>query len=328
VDPANGAGLNNRTQSTEHRAKAQETLRYITATLVAILAACGGGENPPARDNTPATPAAPERVATVEGFSTPESALYDSDQRVWFVSNINGSPSAKDGNGFISRLTSEGVIDSLHFVQGGRGGARLNGPKGLALVGDTLWVADIDAVRGFDRHTGAPVATIEFGRRARFLNDIAVAGDSGLFITDTGIIIADSMTHPGPDRIFKVMGRTITVVAEGPQLLGPNGIVWDSAGRRLIMVPFGGTTIFVGKPGGGAIPLGVGPGQQDGVVILDGRLLVSSWADSSVTEVSATGFHKVISGVPSPADIGLDVAGRRLAVPIFTGNRVEIWKLP
>ena len=304
-------------------------MRYSIATLVAVLAACGGGgEKTPAVDSTPAAPAGPQRVATVEGFSTPESALYDSDQRVWFVSNINGSPSAKDGNGFISRLTSEGVIDSLHFVQGGRNGAKLNAPKGLALTGDTLWVADIDAVRGFNRHTGAPVATIEFGRRARFLNDITSVPDSGLIITDTGIIIADSMTHPGPDRVFKVVGRTISVIAEGPQLLGPNGIVWDSAGHRLIMVPFGGTTIFTGKAGGGAIPLGVGPGQQDGVVILDGRLLVSSWADSSVSEVSATGFHKVISGVPSPADIGLDVAGRRLAVPIFTGNRVEIWKLP
>lgn len=304
-------------------------MRHSIATLVAVLAACGGGsEKPPAVDSTPAAPTTPQRVATVEGFSTPESALYDSDQRVWFVSNINGSPSARDGNGFISRLTSDGVIDSLHFVQGGRGGATLNAPKGLALTGDTLWVADIDAVRGFERHTGAPVATIEFGHRALFLNDITAAGDSGLFLTDTGIIIADSMTHPGPDRIFKLKGRTITVVAEGPQLQGPNGIVWDEAGKRLIIVAFTGKTIFTGKAGGGAIPLGVGPGQQDGAVILDGRLLVSSWADSSVTEVSAVGFHKVISGLPSPADIGLDVAGRRLAVPLLTQNRVEIWKLP
>ena len=285
-------------------------------------------ERPPAPDTAAVPATVPERVASAEGFSTPESVVYDSDQRAWFVSNINGSPSAKDGNGFISRLTSDGVVDSLHFVQGGRDGVTLHAPKGLAISGDTLWVADIDAVRGFDRRTGASVATIEFGRRALFLNDIAVGPDSSLYISDTGIIIADSMTHPGPDRIFKVKGRTITVAAEGKHLQGPNGLVYDEAGRRLIMVPFGGTTIFTGKEGGGAIPMGLGPGQHDGVVVFDGRILVSSWADSSVSAVGDAGIVKVITGVPAPADIGLDAAGRRLAIPLFTENRVEIWRLP
>ena len=303
-------------------------MRSFVILPLTLLVACGGGERPPAADTTPAAPAGPERVATADGFSTPESMVFDADQRVWFVSNINGSPSGKDGNGFISRLTSDGVIDSLHFIQGGRGGVSLDAPKGLAITGDTLWVTDINVLRGFNRKTGAPVATIEFGRRALFLNDIASAPDSALYLTDTGIIIADSMTHPGPDRIFRVKGRTITVSAEGAHLQGPNGIVWDDAEKRLIMVPFGGTTIFTGKEGSGAIPMGVGPGQHDGVVVLDGRILVSSWADSSVSAVGPTGATKVISGVPSPADIGLDAAGRRLGIPIFTENRVEIWKLP
>lgn len=304
-------------------------MRTSLLTATTFLLACGGGERPPAADTTTAAAPTPQRVASADGFSTPESVLYDADQQVWFVSNINGSPSAKDGNGFISRLTSDGVIDSLHFVQGGRGGARLDAPKGLAITGDTLWVTDINVLRGFNRMTGAPVATIEFGRRALFLNDIAATPDSALFLTDTGIIIADSMTHPGPDRIFRLKGRTITVSAEGAHLQGPNGITWDDAeGGRLIMVPFGGTTIFVGKQGSGAIPMAIGPGQHDGVVVLDGRILVSSWADSSVSEVGTSGITKVITGVPSPADIGLDVAGRRLAIPLFTENRVEIWKLP
>ena len=98
----------------------------------------------------------------------------------------------------------------------------------------------------------------------------------------------------------------------------PNGIVWDRPASALIVVPFGGTTIFTGREGRGAMPLTLGPGQQDGVVMLDGRILVSSWADSSVSEVGPNGIKKVITGVPTPADIGLDVAGRRLAIPLFT----------
>ena len=309
------------------------TLWISRTSLLAVLitTGCGGGAERPAVDSAATAAAAapkPERVASAEGFSTPESVVYDAAQQVWFVSNINGAPSAKDGNGFISRLTSAGVVDSLHFVQGGRGGAKLDAPKGLTITGDTLWVTDIDMVRGFNRTTGAPVATIDFRKKALFLNDITAVNDGSLILTDTGIIIADSITHPGPDRIFRVRGRTITIAAEGAHLQGPNGVVWDEAGKRIIMVPFAGTTIFTGMEGSGAMPLALGPGQHDGVVVLDGRILVSSWADSSVSEIGANGFTKVITGVPSPADIGLDAGGRRLAIPLFTENRVEIWKLP
>ena len=169
---------------------------------------------------------------------------------------------------------------------------------------------------------------VDFGKQALFLNDVTSVADTSLLVTDTGIIIADSMTHPGPDRIFLVKGRSITVSAEGAHLQGPNGITYDDTEKRVIMVPFGGTTIFTAKEGSGAIPMGLGPGQQDGVVVLDGRILVSSWADSSVSEIGPNGIRKVITGVPSPADIGLDAAGRRLAIPLFTENKVEIWKLP
>ncbi len=298
--------------------------------LASLLAACGGKDAQPGADTTAVAvaPAGAEKVATAEGFSTPESVIYDADQRVWFVTNINGSPSAKDGNGFISRLTGDGAVDSLHFVQGGRDGVTLNAPKGQAIRGDTLWVTDIDAVRGFDRKTGARLATIEFGRRALFLNDIVVGPDGALYITDSGIIIADSMTHPGPDRIFRAQGRRISIVAEGDHLQGPNGIAWDGAGGRFIMAPFAGTTIFTWQPGGGVRPHGLGPGGHDGVEMLDGRILVSSWADSAVSAIGAGGTERLITGVAEPADIGLDVAGRRVAVPLFMANRVEIWRLP
>jgi hypothetical protein len=37
---------------------------------------------------------------------------------------------------------------------------------------------------------------------------------------------------------------------------------------------------------------------------------------------------KLITGVPTPADIGYDAKRKRVLVPIFGGNRVEIWQLP
>lgn len=299
---------------------------------VIVMLGCGSGERARSADSADSAMAvAPAQVASVDGFSTPESVLWDADQGVWFVSNINGSPTAKDGNGFIARLRADGTLDSLHFVEGGRGGVTLNAPKGLALQGDTLWVADIDAVRGFDRHTGAPVADVAFGRQATFLNDIALGPDGTLYITDSGLGIdaQGQMTHPGVDRIFELKGRTVSTAAEGAWLASPNGIMWDPAASGFVVVPFGGTELLRWSPGSRtADTIGSGPGSQDGVVMLpDGRILVSSWADSTVFSVGHGSDTTVVRGVNSPADIGFDPARGWLGIPLFLENRVVFWRV-
>ena len=86
---------------------------------------------------TPPPPAA-TKVASIAGFLTPESVLHDTTQDIYFVSNINGSPTAKDNNGFISRVRPDGAVENLKFIEGGKNGVTLHGPKGLALWGDTL----------------------------------------------------------------------------------------------------------------------------------------------------------------------------------------------
>jgi len=299
-----------------------------------LIAACGKKEAPPPAkaeaDSTPA-PAGPSRISVIEGFKTPESVLWDAEQDVWFVSNIDGNPSLKDNNGFISRLKADGSVDSLRFIAAGRGMVTLNAPKGMALVGDTLWVADIDAVRGFNRRTGALVANVEAGRQAKFLNDVAAAPDGIVYITDTGVLFdaKGQPSHPGPDRIFALKGRKLTVVAEGDWLEWPNGITWDRPNARFLLAPFGGPHITAWKPGVAKVDtIATGPGGQDGIEVLpDGRTLITSWTDSTVFTPSAGGNKKLITGVASPADIGVDPARGWLAIPIFTGNRVEFWNL-
>jgi hypothetical protein len=139
--------------------------RFLLAGLFVVLAC---DSRSPARDATAAdsaadtTPAAPTRIHAVAGFSTPEGVVHDTAADVYFVSNINGSPGASDGNGFISRMRPDGTVDSVPFVAGGRDGVTLDAPKGMAISGDTLWVADIDAMRAFDRRTGAALGAVEF----------------------------------------------------------------------------------------------------------------------------------------------------------------------
>lgn len=296
-----------------------------------LLAACAGKDAVPAADTTAAVapPAAPGLVTTTEGFSTPESVLWDRELEVWYVSNINGDAGKKDNNGFISRLSRDGAIDSLHFILAGRDGVTLNAPKGSALIGDTLWVADIDAVRGFNRRTGAAIATIELGRQARFLNDIAVGPNGVLYITDTGVqFTAKGINHPGPDRIFTITGRLVAAGVEGPFLNGPNGLTWDGTTGRFVVVSYLGKTILGWRPGETKVDtLGIGAGRLDGVEIVDGNLLVSSWTDSTISSVAGGSVTRFITGVASPADFGVDPTRGLLAIPIFTGNKVEFWRV-
>ncbi len=284
---------------------------------------------------TPAVPPPPApgatKVTTVAGFSTPESVLHDSTQDIYFVSNINGSPTAKDNNGFISRLRPDGAIENLKFIEGGRAGVTLNAPKGLAVLGDTLWVADIDMVRAFNARTGALVDSVKLDS-AVFLNDVAIAPTGAIYITDTGIRFDDvgNVLHPGPDRVFRIgPDRKVTVAARGDSLGWPNGITVDPVGKRFIIVSFGAAkSVLAWKPGDKtAHAIAKGPGGFDGVEVAGSRILVSSWADSTVSAYETGQEVKVITGVPSPADIGYDAKRNRVLIPIFSGNRVEVWQL-
>lgn len=302
----------------------------LVGTAVLYLVACGkGGESASQAQSESSN--VPARLATIEGFQTPESVLWDPEIGRWYVSNVNGNPTVKDNNGFISILSRDGTVDSLRFLAGGRDGLTLNAPKGMALVGDTLWVADIDALRGFNRRTGSAVASISMAG-AHFLNDVALGPGDTLYVTDTGIEIdsAGQVSHPGPDRIYAVApDHSVRVAAEGDSLGGPNGITWDAGQHRFIVVQFAGPNVLSWIPGEAPTVLATGPGGFDGVQVdRNDRILVSSWADSTVNLVDSNRVVPLIHGVPSPADIGLAREHRRLGVPIFTGNRVEFWSLP
>jgi sugar lactone lactonase YvrE len=271
----------------------------------------------------------------VVGFQGPESVRYDPELDVFFVSNQTGPGSQRDGNGYIVRMSAEDPTQTALLAQGGRGGVVLDSPKGLALHGDTLWTADIDKLRAFDRRTGTPLATIDFAPLGAVqLNDVAIGPDGTIHVTDTGIIMSrKGVIHTGPDRIFVVgPGRAIRVMAEGPQLKQPNGITWDPIGKRWIVVsfdPYHGEVAAMWDGSTNRQPLWASThGNFDGVEVLhDGSILYASWADSSIHVLEGGADRQLIRAVPEPADIGIDTRRNRLAIPLATLDRVQLWNL-
>ena len=273
-------------------------------------------------------------IRNIIGFQGPESVRYDPELDAFFVSNMTGYGSAQDDNGYIVRVSASTEDSAVVLAQGGVNGVTLHAPKGLAVHGDTLWATDISALRAFDKRTGAPLATIDFVPfGAAQLNDIAVGPDGTLHVTDTGIIMSDKgVIHVGTDRVFVVgPGQSVTVAAEGTQLGRPNGITWDSAGKRWIVISF---DEFNGQvmvdPKGREKPqlLRNGKGKLDGVEALpDGALLFTSWADSSVHLLRNGRDQPIIREVPVAADIGIDTKRNRLAIPLSVLGTVQLWTL-
>jgi sugar lactone lactonase YvrE len=303
-------------------------MKPILALLAVGLAACSQ-EKPRPAESTAAL-AGPTLVTTVKGLSAPESVIHDTGQDVFFITNINGNPGATDGNGFISRMKPDGTIDSLHFVMGGRGGATLNAPKGTAITGDTLWVADLDAVRGFSRLTGAPLATIEFGPRARFLNDLAVGPDGKLYVSEMGVATNDAgqMSPTGLDNVFRIGdGHRIESIMTRSKVPMPNGITPHGGG--LLIGSYSEPDVREWREDADSVvTVGRASGTVDGIGVLDdGRIVASSWDDSTVAVVG-TSPTPLITGVAAPADFGLDRKRHRMLIPQLTENQLVIWQLP
>jgi hypothetical protein len=279
---------------------------------------------------TPPPPAAPTPSLSLHGagFATPESVAYDAKNDVYLVSNINGGPSAADGNGFISRVVPDGSKVDLKWIEGGKNGAKLDAPKGLTIVGDILYVADLTRVRTFDVNTGKAKGEVALAG-ATFANDLASAPDGRVFASDSGIKIDDKgVTPTHSDAVYVIeKGKKAKVLAKGDDLGHPNGLLY--AGDKLWVVTFGSGELYsLDKEGKKGDAMKLPQGQLDGIVPLGDGVLVSSWEAQGVFRGKAGGnFDLVLSGLKAPADIGYDTKRSRVLVPLFQDSAVEAYDL-
>lgn len=270
----------------------------------------------------PALAIGPQPVWTLGGFAQPESVVYARQQDVIYVSSINGEGTAKDGNGFISRVSPDGKMIKREWLKG------LNAPKGLAFLNGFLYVADIDELLVVDTGNGRITARHK-AAGAKFLNDVAVDAAGRVYVSDT-------MTN----TIWRLSGGKFAVMASSPKLEGPNGLLVD--GERLIVGNWG---VLTGKgfetssagylmsidrttaaiePRFAPIPFA----NIDGIVS-DGHggYIVSDWMHGNVYKVSATGEANLwLLLEQGAADIGLG-PNKRLLVPMMMNNELRAYAI-
>jgi len=309
----------------------------MAAVAVICVISCGGQPPEPKVDvdeggvresETPeAVGITPDIRVEDVGFATPESVLYDRTAGVYLVSNINGSPLDEDGNGFISRVAPDGLVIELKWISEEDPEVTLNAPKGLAIVGDTLYVADITVVRLFDRVKGTPLGEVAIPE-GTFVNDLAAGSDGRVTVSDSGVVFGETGAEDTGSAAVYRFGPDLQPVriSNADTLDRPNGVL-ESADRGLLVAPFGGNTVYTFDDTGQRVDVAELPnGGLDGIIeTIDGRLLVSSWGGGAIYAVDGDdNVTTFAEGLNAPADLGYDSDRDVVIVPLFKDNALVI----
>lgn len=131
-------------------------------------------------------------------------------------------------DGFIKRVNADGTLTTLQ--PGG-----MAHPGGLAVMGDTVWVADVHAVRGFDRNTGEEIVT---------QRNVVGMGELGgsLNLSADGDLLILSSWFDGDVRIWDPQAEQR--VAQYPNLGGPVAAVRYADGLAIAEHLKGAVTLY------------------------------------------------------------------------------------
>jgi hypothetical protein len=181
-----------------------------------LLSACVVPPGPPV-DRPAALNLRPAWV-TEAVFDNPASVVFDPVATILLVANVNGPAMKKDGNGYLSKVALNGVVLDRHWLTG------LDGPKGMALRENTLYVADITNLAVIDLTSGLMEKHPAPG--AKFLNDVTVDNKGRVYVSDTYT-----------DTIYRSTGTRLDVWLRDKRLASPNGLFAQ------------GNTLYVGSWG-------------------------------------------------------------------------------
>ena len=260
----------------------------------------------------------------IANLQFPQNIIADNGQ-VYYIANANGDPGNRANKGFISTADQEGKVTALHFIQGGRNSVTLHSPKEMAIIGSTLYVADLDVVRGFDKTTGQPLHTISFSQfHATSLTGLTADTHGMLYVSD-----ADTNTI---FRIDPTEDHRITQFMKDPKLSHPHGLAVHPRNGHLVGVGWDDGKVFEIDEKGVLHELFVSSFFSGGFHNLDGIdfdqygiMYISDLTAGKVWRIRANLKKEAIAEfLLSPSGIGVDRVNHLILVPYLYAKGAEI----
>ncbi|MFO7659303.1 MAG: hypothetical protein R6V77_00135 [Candidatus Cloacimonadaceae bacterium] len=227
----------------------------------------------------------------------PESIIWNPVNETYLISNV--------GSGTILSLQDKFLFNIFNQ-------SKLEAPKGMAILDNVLYVADVTRVVGLDLETGKQVFEQAIPD-AVFLNDVAADNEKSIYVSDSR-----------SNFIVRIVPSTgLTEFFRHPDLVSPNGLfvaAQDSVNLLYIVSMEADTPIrilnFFSKEFT-AVP-NYKLTRADGITRdQEGSWLISSWADSTVYKFSPDWSEQshLQKTYQSPADIFYSIENNELAIP-------------
>ncbi|MCZ6800410.1 MAG: hypothetical protein O7F12_07985 [Nitrospirae bacterium] len=179
----------------------------------------------------------------IVNLKSPQSFIADPSTEAYYIANANGEPGVRDNNGFISKLGPDGEITQFYFIQGGMDHTVLHSPYGMTISNKTLYVADLDSVRGFDTTSGQPMVTVSLSRyHTTELSGITSTSDGVLYVADTD--------HNIIFRIDSRADHAVSIFSQDEELAGPRGLaIHPKTGELIVTTLNNGTVLALSSEG-------------------------------------------------------------------------------
>lgn len=223
-----------------------------------------------------------EIVATLEPGL--DNFAFDANDRA-FISSFT--------DGFVKRVNADGTITGLQ--PGG-----LSHPGGVGVIDDTVWVADVSAIRSFDRSTGESLEV------QRNILGVSALGGSINLAVDREVLILTSW-FDGDVRIWDP--RSQERVGHYPNLAGPVAAL-RYAGGMAVSEHFKSAVTLYGD--GDPVVLTNGLSAPGGLYVSEGGLYVSDRTSGEILLIARDG---VPLETPEIVARGLDAPEGFLVTP-------------
>lgn len=241
-----------------------------------------------------------------------ESAVYDKNNDVIYASLIGNR---KPGDGSIATVGVDGKLINAQFVAG------LNDPKGIAITKDKLYVSDVTELVEADLKTGKVLNTYT-AEGIEFLNDVAIAPDGAIYVSDTRT-----------SKIYRLdqEGNFDFWLAD-PKLDNPNGLLIQ--GDTMYVASWGGA-----PEGGRVSKFDINTkkitsvtdiiGNLDGIRPYDkNHLIISDWRSGKVHLMNFDGTtQEVVTVGQSVGDIAYIKEKNLLLLPMNKQSRLLFYEL-